>query len=151
MRHYPLPELTAIAEALATGLYEPSAVAATYNVPENLIAALLQQPSFRGLVASLRSDIYGKGDTRGRVRRKAAVAAEAALPYLVQLAHDLNVAPNVRLAAFTELAKISGVAPRAGAASPEEAVDKVVVNIHVGDHKTVTIEGKPTHMVAEVD
>lgn len=113
--------------------------------------ALLQQPSFRGLVATLRNDIYGKGDTRGRVRRKAAVAAEAALPFLVQLAHDLNVAPNVRLAAFTELAKISGVTPKAGSGSSEDNVDKVVVNIHVGDHKTVTIEGKPTHVVAEMD
>ena len=136
-----IPQLDAIVEALAYGLHSTEWIAAVYGVEPKLIDRLLADRRVQAMIEAVQRRLLDGSKPVDRARAKAGMALEAALPVLVELAHDADVPVQQRLATIAELGRIAGVRSVRPTAEPA-AHERVSVHIHLGDASTITIEGE---------
>jgi len=139
---------SALAAELASGIYDNSEVFSRFGISVERAAVLLKTPGFQDMVKSAKRDWEDLGNVKSRVRVKARLALEEALPAVYGIVMDSTQPPVARVAAFKEIKDLSSVAQlpqeiQAGSGLP-------VVTIMLGDSgRDVTVEG--TAVATEVE
>jgi hypothetical protein len=136
-----LPQLDAIVEATAVGVHTPSWICATYGITLDTYNALLATPEIAARIAEAKRELYTNPGP-ARVRRKAVIAVETALPALVDTIYDANTPASARVNAAAELARLAGVRNETAEGRAATGAERVVVNIVLSDETVQLIESK---------
>lgn len=102
----------ALAADLAAELYDQETVFANHGISLAEGEFLLSQPWFKTMVDTAKRDWEGIGNVKDRIRIKAQITLEEALPTIYALIADHNTPGAARVAAFKELKEVAGMGAR---------------------------------------
>ena len=147
MTDYPLPvppeALSKIASELAIEYRTAAEILGDYGLgmpgQDPRTDALMDNTAFREIFEQIQKEWEGVTGTTQRIRLKSALLVEDCLPEILKMVKATDGDFKLKLDAFRQLSKMSGVedeAKREGA----NASEKFVVNIRIGDRDVHSIE-----------
>lgn len=129
----------ALALELVSGLSQPSEVFSRHGYSAADAAKMLNNPQFKQMLREAKSAWNADMNAEERIRLKARLALEEMLPAHYDLATNPDTPAAARNEAVKTFERLSGMAAKeqAGAAG---GGDRFVVNINLGENKSVTID-----------
>jgi hypothetical protein len=100
--------------------------------------AIMENTAFREIYQQIQREWDGVTGTTQRVRLKSALIVEEALPAIYKMITATDGDHRLRLDAFKQLSKMSGVEDEAK--KPSEAGEKFIVNIRIGGQDVASVE-----------
>jgi hypothetical protein len=102
----------ALAADLAAGIYDHATIFTNHGMSPEAGAELLLQPWFASMVEQARRDWESIDNVRDRIRIKAQITLEEALPTLYTLITDKSNPAAARVAAFKEVKEVAGMSAK---------------------------------------
>jgi hypothetical protein len=146
MTDYPLaipPDgLVRLATDLAMEARTPAEIFAEWGIglpgQDPRADAVMENTAFREIYQQIAREWEGVTGTTQRIRLKSALIVEEALPAIHQMITATEGDHRLRLEAFKQLSKMSGVEDEAK--KPTDGTEKFVVNIRIGGNELARVE-----------
>lgn len=119
-----------------------SELAKSYGLSPAQWDALRSSVQFRQLVAEAQRALSGADGVMERIRRKAGLALETAIPDMYGMITDSKVANGARIDAFNALKDLAGV-KQSGTTAPPPAVFQLNIAFPGGESQNVQLEVRP--------
>ena len=101
-----------LAAEIGAGLLTTQDILSRYDLTPDQLKQIVQDPQFRNMVREFKRNWNDSLSAKDRVRLKAMLAIEEALPTIFDIVMDPLVSPNSRLDGFEKLAKLADAVPR---------------------------------------
>lgn len=105
----------ALAADLAAEIYPQDVIFNNHGISPEAGEELLSQPWFAAMVAQAKRDWDALDNVKDRIRIKAQITLEEAIPTMYGLISDKNTPGAARVAAFKEMKEIAGMGMKEGA------------------------------------
>jgi hypothetical protein len=136
-----------IVTELAAGLSNAAAIRERYGITDAQWKTLASSSIFRNMLAEAIRKVGGDMNAGARIQLKADLVLEDSIPVYDGMIHDKNIPAQARIDAGKLLKELAG----RGAKSNDTGGGGggFVLNINLGNNKSVVIDGKPLPQATE--
>lgn len=141
-----------IATELAAGLSDAAGIREKYGITTAQWDKLKKSPAFRHMLAEAVKQLGGDMNASARIRMKADIILEDALPAYDAMIHDTKAPAQARIDAGKLIAAINGRTGKQGDGTPGSAGGGggFILNINLGDRaEKLVIDGKSIPRVSD--
>jgi hypothetical protein len=137
-----------IAAELAAGLSDAAAVRERYGISASQWDVLKKSTVFRNMLAEAIRTLRGDLNAGNRIKIKADIILEDALPAYDSMIHDREVPAQARIDAGKLVAAINGRLNKQGD-GPQSVGSGFTLNINIGEREKMVIDGKNFAVIDE--